>query len=365
MDNDHQISLPKFIAITVLIIAIPLVFSQLLVRYVYTQWLEPESTAGTIMLASAQVDQLLEPAKNNILILGNSRVGEGFSSQIANAHVDHQQYNFISLGLPGTTPRIWFYVLKKIDPQGVKFHAVYLMGENYRDTAEENYNNREVDTAYLSAILTLQDLATYPSSYEDAKKSEEATKNILFPIAPLQKDVAKFFANPKARIKKVTLWRKDYASWMLGYGGKDERLPALEDIQHTDAVMSQLPPEKKPVMEWYFEAVTRCNQEYQHSFRYNSRWFGDISKVYQGRATQLGVFMIPRGPYHQQMGCDHIISGAMKSLSEKKALSLIPSQITLDLENPAYFFDHLHVNAEGRKIFSARLAVAIIDQLEE
>lgn len=365
MNKDKPVSLLQFFAILLLIIAIPLAFSQLLIRYVYTQWLEPNSTAGTVMLAATQIEKKYVPGKKNILVVGNSRVGEGFSEQVANAAIDNEKYNFISLGLPGTTPRIWFYVLKKLDPQAVKFHAIYLMAENYRDTAEENYNDREIDTAYLSAILALGDIASYPASFEDPKKVSAAFYSVLFPIMPLQNDLTKFIANPRARIKAVRLWRKDFVTWTAGYNGRDERLPLLENIQQTEAVIAQLPEEKKSVMKWYFDAVKHCDQEYLHSFRYNSRWFGDISASYANRAVRVGVFMIPRGPYHQQMGCNSTLNGSLKLLEEKNRLTLVPADLTLDLEQPEYFFDHLHVNAAGRKIFSARLATAIVNQMED
>lgn len=365
MENSAELNLGKFIGVVVAIIAIPLIFNQVIIRYIYTQWLEPQSTAGTVMMAETVVNKQLDPAKKNILIIGNSRIGEGFSASVANNNVNNSEYNFVSLALPGTTPRIWSYVLKKIDGDANRFYAVYLMAENYNDTAEENYNDREIDTAYLSAIFTLKDLSTYPSSFDDPKKSAEAYKSILLPIGPLQKDLIQFLKNPKQRIKQVTQWQKDYVNWTAGYSGRPERLPEINDLNNSSAVLGQLLDWQKPGMEWYFQAVPKCNQEYLHSFRYNSLWFGDISEHYAKRAVNLGVFMIPRGPYHLQQNCSSQLKGSLASLQSKKRITTVSSEIATTLEKPEYFFDHLHINSAGRSLFSKNLAIAIEKQLED
>ena len=365
MEKNAEFNLVKLIYVVVAIVAIPVIFSQVVIRYFYTQWLEPQSTAGTVMMAEAVINKQLDPTKKNILIIGNSRIGEGFSALIANNSVDNSEYNFVSLGLPGTTPRIWFYVLNAIDRDATRFYAVYLMAENYNDTAEENYNDRDVDTAYLSAIFTLKNLLTYPSSFDDSQKAAEAYKSILLPIAPLQKDIIQFLKNPKKRIKQVKQWRKDYVNWTSGYSGRPEHLPQMDTLSNSSAILGQLLDWQKPGMEWYFQAVPKCNQEYLHSFRYNSRWFGDISEHYAKRAVHLGVFMIPRGPYHLQQQCDSQLKGSLAVLQTKKRITTISSEIATALEKPEYFFDHLHINATGRSVFSKNLAIAIVQQLED
>ncbi len=365
MESNNELSLAKFILVVFFVMAIPLAFSQLIVRYVYTQWLEPQSTAGTVMMAASAVQQQWNPQKKNILIIGNSRIGEGFSAKLANGVINSNEYNFVVLGLPGTTPRVWFYVLKNLDKDASKFYSVYLMAENYSDTAEENYNDRDIDTAYLAAILTLGDLSTYPASFDDQKKSVDAYRNVLFPIAPLQKDMMQFLKNPSARIKQVLLWRRDYIKWAADYTGRSERLPNVAELTHGASILPQLADWQRPGMEWYFQALPKCNKEYLHSFRYNSRWFGAISEHYSQSAVHLGAFMIPRGPYHNQFGCDSRLKGSLASLHHKGSIDLIPSDVATRLEKPEYFFDHLHINAAGRSQFSEYLAVAIVNQLED
>lgn len=364
MDKSNQVTLRRFLVILVAILSIPLLFNQLFIRHVYTQWLEPESTAGTIMMASSVVQQQLDTTKKNILILGNSRVAEGFSAKLANSSINNNEYHFVSLALPGTTARIWSYVLRKIDKDRNLFFAVYLMAENYNDTAEENYSDRDVDTAYLAAILTLSDLRTYPSSFDNHKKKVAAFKNILFPIAPLHKDVIQFIQNPFKRVERVLLWRKDYVNWSADYPGRDERLPELTSADKFDSVLQQLAGPRKSEIEWYFQAVKKCNKEYPHSYKYNSLWFGDIERYYAGSSARLGVFMIPRGPYHQLMGCDASLRGTLGALHNKGVVEVVSSKVSTELEQPEYFFDHLHINATGRKVFSVTLANAIVAQLD-
>ena len=87
MTNDNQqhfLSIKRISALVFVMIALPLILDQLVFRGVYLSFLEPESTAGMTLLARSIQSSNYVPGKKNILILGDSRIGEGFSARIAN-----------------------------------------------------------------------------------------------------------------------------------------------------------------------------------------------------------------------------------------------------------------------------------------
>ncbi len=63
MEENAKFNLVKLIYVVVAIVAIPVIFSQVVIRYFYTQWLEPQSTAGTVMMAEAVINKQLDPTK--------------------------------------------------------------------------------------------------------------------------------------------------------------------------------------------------------------------------------------------------------------------------------------------------------------
>lgn len=55
----------------------------------------------------------------------------------------------------------------------------------------------------------------------------------------------------------------------------------------------------------------------------------------------------------------------VRTLARAERVSLVPEAIFDHLERPEYFFDGLHLNREGRRIFSRILADQVAELLAE
>ena len=89
---------------------------------------EPDSNAGAVVNALLVLDRHFRPGVRTVLVLGDSRVAEGFSGPLARAG---SEVDFISLSIPGSTPRTWYYLLREINRRGYRYEAV-LIGMFYR-----------------------------------------------------------------------------------------------------------------------------------------------------------------------------------------------------------------------------------------
>ena len=178
---------------------------------------------------------------SNVLVIGDSRIGEGFSPVFAN-HIGHPRgINFVRLGLAGTTPRVWHYVLRAVDPQRNRFVAVYLMAAGYRDDeVHEDYANRALDTAYLAPMLEWRDLFEYPASFTDETAFKQARLAVAFPESALHRDLVAFAGAPLTRLKKATVWHQGYPNWLRDYPGRSEAMPIAQQPFTTDAVLATL-----------------------------------------------------------------------------------------------------------------------------
>ena len=212
-DHQHPISIRSICALALLMIALPLILDQILFRGIYLTVLEPESTAGMTLLARSIQEKNYVPEKKNILILGDSRIGEGFSARIANEIGNPQGFNFVGIGLPGTTPRAWRYVLRDLDPERNKYQAIYVMSSTLRDDdIYEDFANRSIDTAYLAPLLNWGDIFSYPQSFTDPKEALKASIAVAFPSASLRSDFIQFIKTPIRRVRKAALWKAQYPS---------------------------------------------------------------------------------------------------------------------------------------------------------
>jgi len=368
IDNlQHRLSVRRVFALILATIALPLILDQVVFRGVYLWFLEPESTAGLTLLARSVQSANYVPGKKNVLILGDSRIGEGFSARIANEIGTPHGFNFIGLGLPGTSPRVWHYVLRDLDPQRINYHAIFMMAATLRDDdTYEDFLNRSIDTAYIAPLFDWTDILSYPQSFSDPKAAQSATNAVAFPSATYKSDVLGFVKAPIKRVKKVYQWRTDYPSWLTAYPGRTEKLPPVKAPFASNRVLAQLNGSSKSALEEYFQLYQNAKpQPAEHMFAYRSKWFGQIAQQYAATAVSVGVFLIPRGPYHAALNKPAEADGSLKLMERKGGIRLVDTSVSLPLEVPEFFFDHLHMNAEGRKAFSQNLAEAIITQLKQ
>ena len=70
--------------------------------FYYRYVASPDSTAGEAERALQVIAQRYVPGARNVLVLGDSRTAEGFSSRVANQSAPG--INFIEAGMAGTTP---------------------------------------------------------------------------------------------------------------------------------------------------------------------------------------------------------------------------------------------------------------------
>ena len=119
----------------------------------YNRYLEPDSYAGTPALRLYWLAHMPPLKVPDVMVVGDSRIAEGFSVRAASAAVDGK-FHFENFGMGGSNPRIWYYVLRDADPQRNRFAAIAIMVTPYSDedgTFDEQ--NTIADLSYSIAEL--------------------------------------------------------------------------------------------------------------------------------------------------------------------------------------------------------------------
>ena len=333
----------------------------------YTRWLEPRSTAGATRDALRFTDKTYLAGRRNVLVLGDSRIGEGFSQTLADAGVAGSDLHFINAAISGTDPRVWYYLLRALDPTAERFAAIVLMVPY--DPADQTWPIADYasDIAYAAPLLRLGDLATFPDSFDSADRIAQARRAILFPAQPLRSDIAALIDSPRSRLKHVRDFRKNYVGYQLHYAGRAEALPdlALDPQTLQPSTFDRVDPAKRDSIRNYFSAfddkappaVLESNE------RYYRMWLTRIAEPYRARAAQVVIFQIPRGPWHGARAPTPQAKGAIADLAQSGLLTLLPGDSFVALEEPRYFFDTMHMNGAGRARFSPLLAQRVAEAL--
>lgn len=276
--------------------------------------------------------------------------------RIANEMKPGTGYQFASIGLGGTTPRCWYYDLRAVDPTARQYAAILIPSDDYDEPdSYENLNDRDLDTRYLIARLTLPDLLGYPWSFDSYKLKWAAVGDILFKGYIYKRDFFEFLSHPKERIAKVRLNDSDSPGWYYGYNGIDHNLAGLDiDWQHRvahypasftaeqrkliqDVLLGQWPPDQGR-----FTAYLR-------------HWYGKIIEHYRGSPTKLIFMRVPRAPIPPP---DHApkLNSAIRQIASEPNVIVLNEHLFDSLERPDLFADALHLDGEGQRRFSVILA---------
>lgn len=361
------------------LLAIPLIVAFILlvaVNFVvfraldYYHWVKPDSVMGTIVQTEGLVEHQIVPGKKNIIVIGDSRVSEGFSAVIANATSNRSDLNFIQAGMPGTEPRVWYYFLRKIDPKQQKFSAVVLMASHF-DDGHQPYDPaaRVDDLTYLQPLATYKDAFRIASTFSGIEARIHAFATMLLPLTAARVDIQDFVLHSKKRIDEAQKWHEHFYEWSLGYPGQKGSVPSLDrsDLATFDFKSAGLPPLKVNAMDVYVKGLLGQGKTISAADfgRYRSKWFGSIADEYQRARVSVFVFQAPRGPYEASgtASAADTGDGSLRVLAREGRLKLLDLKPLERLEEPEYFFDSLHVNDEGRKIMSPALAHLISEQI--
>ena len=328
----------------------------------YERLVEPESTAGTLLGGVRAAQHFRDPARKNILVLGNSQVGEGFSARTADASSARADLHFINASVPGTSPRVWNYLLREADTEANHYAAVVMMVPYDSFGIQVDPAGYPLDTSYVTPVLRLADLTDYPASFPVGDQRTRARRAILLPLQALHEDVRAFLSNPFARLHKIGKYWPGWLAAVAEYPGRAEALHDLDIDRDNGQPRSwaDCPPELQARLRDYFAGLHASTfgtpALRAASDAYLRRWVGQIASRYRGNGIPTIVFVVPRGPWHRQLAPVPAPAGAIAGMIDSGEILALPGDAFVDLEQPQYFFDQLHMNHAGQERFSSEFA---------
>jgi hypothetical protein len=321
----------------------------------YESYLEPQSSAGAVEGHLYQLRTHPAASVPEILVVGDSRVGEGFSAPAADKAANNR-IHFWNLGVAGSTPRVWYYELRDADPTRRRFAAIVFALDHYSDE-EGEFQDRITDLNFVIGRLRLADCPDFALSFISPAWRGKALAGCILKGIPLRSDVQHFFANIRQRIRLARLFHQHGLEYVDGYQGKDTdvrglsadfatrqiHFPAGIGAEIRDSIMSTVTPDPGP--------------DTGETTAYRMRWLGRILDLYKDSPTRIVFLQLPRAPLH--IPENPTPARFLKSALARPRVTALPRGTFEDLERPDLFFDGVHLNAVGRALFSARLGALI------
>jgi hypothetical protein len=323
----------------------------------YRERLEPNSTTGQVEYHLYWLQHTERPKVPDVVVVGDSRIAEGFSARTAASAVQGRLH-FTNFGLPGSAPRVWYYLLRDADPERNRFGAIAIELDHYSDQdVGDDQSNRRSDLNYLASRLKISDCYEFAKSFAEQPMRRGIITDCLLPGVSLRADVHSFLSDIPDRLVRAQDWREHGGGYVDGYGGKPEELTGLTVDREKHTI--HFPPDLK---EWQTSTI-------QHTIfpdpvaqtgaltRYRNRWLGRILDLYKGSKTQIVFFPIPRAPWPNPEA--QAPGPFLNSALGRPGVAALPVDTFEGLERPEMFADGLHLNYAGRPVFSTILADAL------
>jgi hypothetical protein len=320
----------------------------------YSKYMEPDSSAGSVETYLHWLKRFPHGNAPEVMVMGDSRIAEGLSARQAGAAVGNR-IRFWNFGIGGTSPRVWYYMLRDADPTRSRFAAIVLPLDEYSD--EDSWDSPEdrlIDLNFVIGRLRVTDCADFASSMKSSEFKARALSGCLFKGITLRRDAQEFLQHVPDRIKRTKDFRINGLSYLDDYGGSNDDLRGLSaDFVHRTI---HFPPGLSTQRHTSIQDMVMRVPAPQtgEKTRYRELWLGRILDLYEDSPTRIIFLELPRAPVPRPESQQP--ARFLRSALGRPHVSALPSGMFRDLERPEVFFDGLHLNKTGRTLFSERLA---------
>lgn len=324
----------------------------------YPSILAPDSYAGRIAVMTRAEKQRRSSGLKEVLVLGDSRIAEGFSAAVADKLSSVAGFKFVTLAEPATSVNIWPYMLREVDPTTRRYWAIVVpYGIGYEPN---NADNLRISMA--APLLRYEDCFNFASGFQQWSGRFRAFTACILRGSAFQSDVVDLLEHPIARIRSIQLEPKRVRS-REAYKGRNSDIVGTSYDPNTGQITfpPQLTEAQRETIRDSF--VQPSQSETQRFLKIQRDGIQQILNRYSATPTEIVLTPIPRGPFAGLPGASMTFHAAFPNVTVQKTVFSLPEQTFNFLETPEYYFDGYHLNARGRQKFTETLVAELVGRL--
>jgi alginate O-acetyltransferase complex protein AlgI len=323
----------------------------------YQRVLDPTSSTATFDRAVDRMQAWPSDPSRDVLVMGDSRIYSGLVPGAASRA--GSPWRLLNAGVPGTTPRCWFYYLRAVDPGANRFRALVLPVDSLTDDTSAigslDAADHAADLHYIVFHTTPVDALAIASSFEAPGVARDVALNLVLRGPILRDDVQSLLKNPAARAQAL----RDGGGYDFDPVAAHPRTEHLERLRADFAKNTLvLPPwvdaAERVEMQKQILAQPQPSESYA---RYRARWLGAIVQRYRAAGVPVIFVRIPSRPIHRSEPAPP--SGSIVTLARTFGAHIVAQAAYVRLEQPALFADHDHLDAKGALLFSRLLGTDV------
>jgi hypothetical protein len=323
----------------------------------YVSILAPSSYAGRLVrITKAEKDRASSGLKE-VLVLGDSRIAEGFSATLANELGSAAGLKFVSLGDPAASANTWYYMTREVDPTRQRYSAIIVpYGLGYEPNSAD-----PLRVSMTAPLLRYGDAFHFASGFQRWSGRFRAFVACILRGSAYQDDVVDLLAHPIARIMNVRQADKPRSG--SEYKGRDYDLVGTSYDASSGQVTFAPKLTEAQRLAFRKSLIRPSQSDTDYSLKLQRDWIPRIMNRYSDSPTAIVLTPLPRGPFLELGGFSKGYESVLPtSVIERTSFSL-PGHTFEFLEKPEYYFDAFHLNAKGRQKFTETLVSELMGRL--
>jgi hypothetical protein len=325
----------------------------------YVSVLSPDSYAGRIAAITQAEENRAPSGLKEVLVLGDSRIAEGFSASLANELSSSRGVKFVSLAEPAASANTWYYMVRKVDPTARRYSAIVIpYGVGYEPSSAD-----PLRISMTAPLLRYADCFNFASGFQRWSGRFRAFAACILRGSAYQDDVADFLAHPFARIRSIRQAPARMRSREI-YKGRDYDLvgTSYDPITGHVTFAEKLTEGQRFAFQKSLIQPSQADTEY--SLKLQREWIPRIMSRYSNSDTAIVLTPVPRGPFVELPGFTEGNDSVVGREVIERANFSLPGNSFDFLEKPEYYFDAFHLNAKGRQRFTETLVRELMEHLQ-
>ena len=323
----------------------------------YVSILAPSSYAGRIVKITAIEKNRAPSDLKEVLVLGDSRIAEGFSATLANELGSRAGLKFVTLAEPAASANTWYYMIREVDPSARRYSAIIVpYGVGYEPNSAD-----PLRISMTAPLLQYGDCFHFASGFQRWSGRFRAFFACILRGSAYQDDVADFFSHPVARIKNIQQADKIHSG--SEYKGRDYDLVGTTYDAATGQVTFAPKLTESQRLAFRKSLIQPSQSDTEYSLKLQRDWIPRIMNRYSHSPTAVVLSPLPRGPFLELGGFSKGYESVLPaSVVQSTGFSLSAHTFEF-LEKPEYYFDAFHLNAKGRQKFTETLVSELMERL--
>jgi hypothetical protein len=325
----------------------------------YVSILAPSSYAGRIAeITQAEKDRAPSGLKE-VLVLGDSRVAEGFSTNVANELGSTAGLKFVSLAEPAASANTWYYMVRDVDPATRRYSAIVIpYGVGYEPNSAD-----PLRISMTAPLLGYGDCFQFASGFQRWSGRFRAFTACMLRGSAYQDDVVDLLEHPIARIRSLHGEAARMHSREI-YKGRDYDLVGTSYDSTTGHVTFAEKLTEAQRLAFRKSLIQPSQSEVEYSLKLQREWIPRIINRYSKSPTSIVLTPVPRGPFVELSAFFRGYASVLPSSVIQRAAFSVPERTFDFLEKPEYYFDAFHLNAKGRQRFTETLVSQLLERFQ-